>query len=257
VALWDAADRVARRGAAEAVAALAPGFAPTEVAVFEAGGVRRDVALFRHAATELEFALVPGGSILPQSASRGGLQRGDASARVRVAPFLASRTPVHQAAWRKVMGANPAFHVGDRLPVEQVNLADALAFCERAGLSLPTEAQWEFACRAGVDAAWCCGDESRLSEHAWFERNSGRSTHPVGEKRPNALGLLDVMGNVWEWCAPEGGDPANARIRGGAWTSEPRQLQSAWSLCYPATTRMSMLGFRPVRALATSEEASS
>jgi formylglycine-generating enzyme required for sulfatase activity len=180
----------------------------------------------------------------------------DVGVAVQVAPFLFARTPVTQAAWRRTMGVNPSCFVGDRLPVEKVDLDEAAEFCARLGLALPSEDQWEHACRAGTTSPWCCGDEEHLPDFAWFERNSDRSTHPVGEKRPNAFGLHDVMGNVWEWCRPQDGAAVReARIRGGAWSSDAGQLHSSRRFSYAAATRMGTLGFRPLRALASAVEA--
>jgi formylglycine-generating enzyme required for sulfatase activity len=253
---WDAASSDERRRIAEAVAARERDFVLVSLAAFEAGGVRHEVALFRHEPTELEFVLVPGGTIRearptgPLGSSDRTPRRPDADGRIAVGPFLVARTPVTQDAWRRVDATNPSCFVGGRLPVEQVDLAAAEAFCAAGGLALPTEREWEHACRAGTESAWCCGDESVLPEFAWFDRNAGRSTHPVAEKKPNAFGLFDVVGNVWEWCRlDEAAAVREPRIRGGAWTSDARQLQSSWGLSYPASTRMGILGFRPVREL--------
>ena len=140
------------------------------------------------------------------------------------------------ANWR-----NPYFEQGDQNPVACVSWNDAMAFCKAltdeadAEFALPTEAQWEYACRAGSTGQFCYGDDpeaKQLGEYAWYCTNSGRKTHPVGQKRPNAWGLYDVHGNVWEWCqdwygdhygSSVGSDPrgpsfgAARVVRGGSW----------------------------------------
>jgi formylglycine-generating enzyme required for sulfatase activity len=204
----------------------------------------------------MEFVLVPGGAFLPAGALGRGSRNSEVGVATQIAPFLFARTPTTQSAWRRTMGVNSSCFVGDRLPVEKVDLDEATAFCSRLGLQIPTEEQWEFACRAGTTTPWCCGDESALPDFAWYERNAARSTHPVGEKRPNAFGLLDIVGNVWEWCRPDAAAVgAEARIRGGAWTSDAQQLDSSRRLSYPTGTRMGILGFRPLRALSATGDA--
>jgi formylglycine-generating enzyme required for sulfatase activity len=102
---------------------------------------------------------------------------------------------------------NPVAEQTDEHPVVNVSWNDAAAFCrwlsEKEGMEchLPSEAQWEYACRAGTTTPWHCGDsEAAVEEHAWFSVNAGRKTHPVGQLLPNAWGLHDMHGNVWEWC---------------------------------------------------------
>ena len=108
--------------------------------------------------------------------------------------FWMLETEVTQKQWKAVMGTNPSFFKGDDLPVESVSWNDCQEFCEKTGLQLPTEAQWEYACRAGTTDAYA----GNLDEMAWYYSNSGNKTHPVGTKKPNAWGLYDMHGNVWE-----------------------------------------------------------
>jgi len=118
------------------------------------------------------------------------------------AAFLMGKYPVTQAQWEAVMGNNPSHFKGHNLPVEQVSWNGAKEFCEKLSertgrkYQLPSEAQWEYACRAGEPIF---GDQE-LDKYAWYSHNSNRQTHPVGEKEPNLWGLYDILGNVWEWC---------------------------------------------------------
>ena len=127
---------------------------------------------------------------------------------------------VTQAQYKQVMGRNPSYFQGARIagssaghPVECVSWNDAVAFCRRlselpeekaAGrvYRLPTEAEWEYACRAGNPGEYAFGDQTEmLGDYCWYAANCGGQTHPVGEKKPNAWGLYDMHGNAWEWCA--------------------------------------------------------
>jgi formylglycine-generating enzyme required for sulfatase activity len=145
--------------------------------------------------------------------------------RVTVRSFYIGKYEVTQAQWRAVMGGDPSAYKGDDLPVENVSWDDAKEFCRRLSQTtgeeyrLPTEAEWEYACRARTTGAFA-GD---LDAMAWYGANSDGRTHPVGRKRPNAFGLYDMHGNVWEWCEDDWhGSYANATYDGSAWM-EPKR----------------------------------
>ena len=174
--------------------------------------------------------------------------------------FWMAKYPVTQEQWRSVMGNNPAEHKGENLPVENVNWNDCMEFCQKAGngMVLPTEAQWEYACRAGSMEAY--GGTGQLEEMGWNRENSGNETHPVGQKLANAWGLYDMHGNVWEWCAdrygeyqdgPETDPPGVASgvfrvLRGGGYWGVPPGCRSAIRNWDNPGYRYRSYGFRPV-----------
>ncbi len=173
--------------------------------------------------------------------------------------FWIMETEVTQKQWRTVMGSNPSYFRGNALPVEGVSWDDCQDFCQKAkslGLPvcLPTEAQWEYACRAGTTGAYA----GNLDAMAWYGSNSDDKTHPVGTKKPNAWGLYDMHGNVWEWCSDWKGectpsnitDPVGSKSgsncvdRGGGWCSNARLCRSAERSGGAPNYRGSGLGFR-------------
>ncbi len=160
---------------------------------------------------KLEMVLIPAGEFLMGSpdADKNASNVEKPQHRVRITrPFCLGKYVVTQQQWESVMGSKPSRFQGPKNPVEQVSWEDCRGFVEKVSakvgggkFSLPTEAQWEYACRAGSTTRYCFGDEeSGLGEYAWYDKNSDRKTHPVGEKKPNAWGLYDMHGNVLEWC---------------------------------------------------------
>lgn len=133
-------------------------------------------------------------------------------------PFYMGKYEVTQTQWKVIMGNNPSNWKGDNLPVEQVSWNDVQGFLNKAGdgLRLPSEAEWEYACRAGSKGQWCFGDnENILGDYAWYNKNSDNQTHPVGQKKPNGWGLYDMHGNVWEWCSDWYGEKYYEECRNG------------------------------------------
>jgi formylglycine-generating enzyme required for sulfatase activity len=163
---------------------------------------------------KMELVLIPAGEFImgsPESEEiRGPFNEEGPQHRVRISkPFYLGKYEVTQAQWKAVMGGDPSSFKGDsKLPVESVFWRDCVAFCQEISqksgkkIRLPTEAEWEYACRAGSTTAYSFGDSpDGLGQYAWYDENSDEQTHPVGQKRPNPWGLYDMHGNVWEWCS--------------------------------------------------------
>lgn len=162
--------------------------------------------------------------------------------------LLVAKTPITQAQWGAVMGDNPSYFKGDDRPVESVTLYEALEFCQKTGCRLPREAEWEYAYRAGTTTTWYNGDdESKVGEIAWFADNSDKRTHPVAQKQPNAWGLYDMAGNVWEWCVDD--EAPNRIIRGGSWLNGASGTRAAARLYNFPGYRGNGVGFRVVKEI--------
>jgi sulfatase modifying factor 1 len=157
--------------------------------------------------------------------------------------FWMGQTPVTQAAYQRVIGSDPSHFHGDQLPVETVSWGDATAYCTAVGMRLPTEAEWEYAARAGNTASRY-GD---LDAIAWYSKNSGNSTKPVGEKQPNAWKLYDLLGNVQQWTADwyAGGRAGPFRaVRGSSWHSHASDSRVSHHSGSSPGARESDVGFR-------------
>jgi formylglycine-generating enzyme required for sulfatase activity len=181
--------------------------------------------------------------------------------RVRISNgFWLGQTPVTQAAYQRVMHSNPSHFHGDQLPVETVSWNEAKGYCETVGGRLPTEAEWEYAARAGTTTARY-GD---LNTIGWYDKNSRGKTREVGRRRANGWGLYDMLGNVWEWVNdwydadyyknstsedPKG--PMEQKkyrvIRGGSWHSGSRVLRSSYRFRIGSSFSLNVVGFRCAR----------
>jgi len=210
-----------------------------------------------------EMLAIPGGRL-----RIGPDSPGKPAHTVAIRPFQLGKYEVTQGQWRSVMGSNPAhFSAGDNYPVENVTWDDCQSFIgklnEMTGgqYRLPTEAEWEYACRAGTTGERY-GPPAAI---AWYDQNSGSSTHPVGEKQPNAFGLYDMLGNVWEWCQDlysdhlAGGEPSSGSaqadhagsawgslrvFRGGSWGDGASYLRASLRGSFDPGQRGDYLGFR-------------
>jgi len=165
----------------------------------------------------MEFVLIPAGSFMMGADKNFEDASDDETPRHRVTiskPFYMGKYEVTQEQWVAVMGSNPSYYKGRARPVEEVSYDDVQIFIrklnEKEGTGkyrLPTEAEWEYAARAGTTTAYSFGDDkNKLGQYAWYDDNSGNETHPVGELKPNAWGLYDMHGNVMEWCSDWKGD---------------------------------------------------
>ena len=189
--------------------------------------------------------------------------------RVTLGSFSMGKTEVTQGQWRAVMGSNPRAFTNDcdNCPVERLGWGDAKQFVRQLSTKtgktyrLPSEAEWEYACRAGGSEEYCGSDSA--DDMGWHYGNSGRATHPVAGKQANAWGLHDMSGNVWEWTedcwngnyssAPTdgsawtAGDCSQRVVRGGSWGVKPQDLRSALRNWNTTANRSSYVGFRVAR----------
>ncbi len=228
----------------------------------------------------MKFVLIPSGSFMMGSpSSEKGRDSDEKQHRVTLSKgFYMQTTEVTQAQWHEIMGTRPwsgKKYAQERCPdcaASYVSWNDAKEFIKRLNQKegtnkyrLPTEAEWEYACRAGTTERFCFGNsESRLGDYAWYEYNAlnegERYAHRVAHKRPNAWGLYDMHGNVWEWCEdwyreyplrsvtdPEGPFGGSHRVRrGGSWHNAPRYVRCANRYDSRPVFSRSFLGFRLV-----------
>jgi formylglycine-generating enzyme required for sulfatase activity len=226
-------------------------------------------------ATGIKLVLIPAGTFTMGSADDEADRGDDESPQTRVTltkDFFLGATDVTQGQYESLMNTNPSDFksAGRDAPVEEVSWDDAMAFCQRLTereretgdlpegyvFTLPTEAQWEYACRAGTTGAYATDPD----ETSWFDRNSGGTTHRVGAKKPNAWGLYDMTGNVYQWCAdwyanrypggevtdPTGPDSGSVHVlRGGGWYYDRSYCRSAYRDFDPGY-RANFIGFRVV-----------
>ena len=213
----------------------------------------------------IAFVPIPAGSFNMGSDLRWATRFEQPVHRVTISkPFELQTTEVTQAQWKAVMGGNPSDFKGDDLPVERVSWNDVQEFLRKLnqlesgkGYRLPTEAEWEYACRAGTT-----GDRyGDIDAVAWYDKNSGGGTHTVGKKKPNAWGFYDMLGNVWEWCMdwyddypsvdvtdPTGPSSGSGRVdRGGGWYNIAQGCRAAFRSGYDPGSRGNYLGFRLAR----------
>jgi formylglycine-generating enzyme required for sulfatase activity len=237
----------------------------------------------------MKLVLIPAGEFLMGSAeSARALPEPQSEGeypqhRVRLnQPFYLGVHELTQQQYERVMGVHPSYSKGPQHPVQNVSWDDAVKFCDTlsalpeewaAGRTyrLPTEAEWEYACRAGTTTHYSFGDDPAvLGDYAWFQANASEGTHTVGQKRPNAWGLYDMHGNLWEWCADWFGEdyyehstvddptgPATGTVRmhrGGCWLAPASYCRSAYRFTYQPPHGI-LVGFR-VAAVPSAGQAS-
>ena len=237
------------------------------------------------------ISITPGRGLFPKTFVMGRRAGGQDNERpVRQVmldyQFYIAKYEVPQNLWQSVMGNNPSKWKGPRNSVEMLSLDDAVKFCDKVTellrsakliemdevIRLPSEAEWEYIARAGTTTVYSFGNnEADLDAYGWHTGNAAGNDPPVGAKKPNAWGLYDVHGYLWEWCtdtahddyeeAPtdgsswqKGGDPTERILRGGSWKDKVDQLTSSFRLALPQETRDDAIGLRCVLARANSSD---
>jgi formylglycine-generating enzyme required for sulfatase activity len=233
---------------------------------------------YRHRQTGIVFVRLPGGMFwmgAQKTDPKGQNYDPDALGRsegpvheVTLSPFMIGKYEVIQAQWKSVMGSNPSGFKGDDRPVEQVSWDDIQGFEAKTGLRLPSEAQWEYACRGGSSTPFA--GTGNLDDLGWYEDGAtglhGGITHPVGKKSANGFGLHDMHGNVREWCEdvydaefyskPEASEmnpicqAGSGRVfRGGSWDDDAVGCRSAYRAGNDPAVHHGLVGFRVVYRL--------
>jgi len=231
---------------------------------------------------DMEFVKIPAGEFMMGSPSSEKDRFTDEvpfhKVTIKESYYYLGKFEVTQKQWEAVMGDNPSHFKGDDLPVEMVSWNDIQEFIEKLNkmegtdkYRLPSETEWEYACRAGTTTRYSFGDdESKLGDYACYDKNSGsflqsHSTHAVGQRKPNPWSLYDMHGNVYEWCqdtwhenykgAPSDGrvwedeSSSNRVVRGGSWINDDRDCWSARRVRNEPDDRLNHLGFRLLMTL--------
>ncbi len=218
--------------------------------------------------TGVVFVLVPGGKFrMGSPPEETGRKEDEPPHDVEISPFLIAKYEIDQAQWERTMGDNHSRQRGPMHPVDTVSWFQAQEFCRKRGYRLPSEAQWEYACRAGTRGAYSA--DALLEDLGWFVMNAEGTTHPVGQKRPSPFGLHDMHGNVIEWCQdryeadyylrpeaarrdplndPPDGDEAeqfDRVLRGGPFDGQPEYCRSADRWRQPPQAELKEHGLRP------------
>jgi len=235
-------------------------------------GPKKEITVDLGGGVKMEMVLIRPGSFM--MGSEKGAPDEKPVHKVRITrPFYMGKYEVTQEQWQAVMGTSPSKFKGAKNPVEQVSWNDCQDFMKKlsekvggGAFRLPTEAEWEYASRAGTTTEYSFGDsDSAYGEYAWYSANSGSATHPVGQKKPNAWGLYDVHGNLWEWCSdfydtgyyaqspaddPTGGGSGGARVlRGGSWGDDATFCRAAYRCSFDPSSSYYYYGLRAARTL--------
>jgi len=236
-------------------------------------GLEKELVLdIPNSSAQIIMKLIPAGKFdmgSPESETDREVEEGPQHQVTIKEPFYMGVYEVTQEQWEAVTGYNPSYFVAPGNPVEQVSWNDCQGFIAELNekgigtFRLPTEAEWEYACRAGSETRYFFGDDpgyTEIGDYAWYRDNSGGITHIVGQKEPNAWGLYDMHGNVIEWCKdwygdydslaqtdPQGPDTGSARvIRGSGIAHFAQQCRSAYRSLNAPTDSNKAMGFRLV-----------
>ena len=243
-----------------------------------AAAVADTVKTFRDCPTCPEMVVIPSGSFVMgtpdttrSAPNDSGNDKEKPARTLQMKSFSLGKYEITQAEWVAVMGDNPSENEGKNFPVDHVNWEMAQSFVEKLSkltgkkYRLPSEAEWEYAARAGTSKEYYDSDEmASLEAYAWFNANSDKEVHAVGGKKPNRFGLYDMYGNVWEWTqdcwnpnyqgAPEtqvAWEEGNCEYRinrGGSWSNVARMLRSAFRSRFAATLKSPYFGLRVARS---------
>ena len=186
------------------------------------------------------MVLVPSGKLL--------VVPGYESKQVVIDKFFIDRFEVTQKQYELIIGVNLSFFIGEQRPVEKLNWFEAMEYCRRIKKRLPTEWEWEWAARAGSVSKFYWGEEDP-ELYGWFKKNSKKKTHSVGLKLPNALGIYDMGGNVWEWTDSYRETTGGKVLRGGSWRNSINAMASSkWITSLPIH-RFHYVGFRCAKSI--------